>query len=311
MRVAVIDLGTNTFNLLIADFRDNSFVVLHSDEVPARLGEGGILKKVLTPEAMERGMKVLNQFRDEIKTHNVEKTLAFGTSALRNAQNAREFIERVKAETGIPVVKISGEEEAELIFEGVRTGIPLSDEPPDLIMDIGGGSVEFIICNKEVLLWKHSFDLGAGNLIEQFPLPDPVSPEYAEKLESFLDENLGPLWEAMKKHKPHRLIGSAGSFESLAAMCHPEFFAGREAATHYEFDVFSFETIYQILINSSAANRERVPGLPHFRVNMIVPASILINRVMSRGGLNRLFMTTFSMREGMVGVAAKTGAELR
>src|SRR6185312_9793738 len=145
-RVAVIDLGTNTFHLLIAERGVGEVNELVRCEVAVKLGEGGINQGLIQPAAFERGIEALRDFHSVILQHGVEQVRALATSALRNAANGREFIGRIKNETDIKIELIDGGAEAEFIFKGIKASECLSDRG-NLIVDIGGGSVEFIICN--------------------------------------------------------------------------------------------------------------------------------------------------------------------
>ncbi|MCC6689956.1 MAG: phosphatase, partial [Bacteroidia bacterium] len=161
MLVAVIDLGTNTFNLLIAELlAAGKYRILYNTKLPVKLGKGGINKNQLLPDAMERGINALNDYKNIIAQYNVAKTYAFATSAMREATNSNEFIKRIH-ELGISVDVISGDREAELIYKGVRLAIDIGEQHV-VVMDIGGGSTEFIIANNKQILWKKSFLLGVS-----------------------------------------------------------------------------------------------------------------------------------------------------
>jgi len=152
MKAAVIDLGTNTFHLIVAELSPAGVEVIYKTNVPVRLGEGRINENVIIPEAFERGIKTLNDFKQEIDRHGVTLVRAIATSAIRSAGNGVDFVAAASSRAGIEIEVISGEDEASYIFNGVKaTGIITA---PSLIMDIGGGSTEFIICNPDGQLWK-------------------------------------------------------------------------------------------------------------------------------------------------------------
>ncbi len=148
MLSAIIDLGTNTFHILIFDGEK----VIYKQSLAAKMGMGGINQGEITTEGIERSINVLKVFRENLDTFRVpnEKIFAFGTSALRSAKNREEVIEKIMQETQIPVKVIDGAEEASLIYDGVKQAV--SFEEVSMIVDIGGGSVEFIICNSERVL---------------------------------------------------------------------------------------------------------------------------------------------------------------
>ena len=154
MCVAVLDLGTNTFNLVIAgETEDKQPQIIYNTKLPVKLGEGGINKGYIAPEAFTRGILAIEKHFSTIQSHRVKKILAFGTSAIRTAQNGDAFLKRIKAITGIDVEIISGEREAELIYYGVRQTYSMNSGKY-LILDIGGGSNELIIADQQQIFWK-------------------------------------------------------------------------------------------------------------------------------------------------------------
>ena len=154
MRVAVIDLGTNTFNLLIADVdkQNKTFSKVFNEKIASKLGRGGINNRIIVPEAFQRGVEALTQQKQIIDTYNCEKVFAIATSAIRNAENGPDFVSTVKRKLGISIQVISGDEEAELIYKGNRLACDISQK--SVILDIGGGSNEFIIADSEKIYWN-------------------------------------------------------------------------------------------------------------------------------------------------------------
>ena len=146
--LAVIDLGTNTFQLIIAKEKEPGFEVLFQKSTPSRLGKGGINQGVITPEAVDRALCVLEDFKNELDAFELprQQILAFGTSAIRNAANKEELLDAIDTCLGLPVRIIDGDTEAHLIYLGVREAVSLGTAP-NLIMDIVGGSVEFVIAD--------------------------------------------------------------------------------------------------------------------------------------------------------------------
>jgi len=217
MTIAILDFGTNTFNLLIAERKERSFRVIHSSKQPVKLGRGGIQINRITPDAFERGFVAIHNHMETIKEHDVEEIRAFATSAIRNASNGQDFVDEVNRRFGFRVRVIPGEREAELIYKGVRQAIRFT-ETNVLILDIGGGSNEFIICNREGIIWKHSFELGMARILELFELSDPITHEEIGALESYFKQELQPLVEMVKKEKPRTLIGASGSFDTFYSL---------------------------------------------------------------------------------------------
>ncbi len=298
MRVAIIDLGTNTFNLLVAErAADGGLHILHSAERPVFLGKGGIEKGVIAEDAFARGMEALAAHREAALAHGAERILGFGTSALRNAHNAPDFVREALDRFSIAITVVPGGEEAALILDGVRQAVPFGDRP-HLVMDIGGGSIEFILATGSSLLWKQSFELGVTRLRERFPAPDPLPADAELRIATHLDEHLGPLWTVMEHHRPHTLIGSAGSFDTLSAMLAAD--TGRtlsddEASLAFPLD--AFDALKEHLLRLPADERAQLPGLPPHRVETIPYAMIAVERVLAQG-VRELCWSRYALKEG-------------
>ena len=298
MRVAIIDLGTNTFNLLVAERNANGALrMLHSEEVSVFLGKGGIEKGLIAPDAIERGLNALERYTAIAKELGAVRITGFGTSALRNARNASAFVSAAKERFGIDVQVIPGDEEAALILDGVRQAVTLTTKPM-LVMDIGGGSIEFMLATNKALMWKRSFELGVTRLRERFPGADPLSLEDQLRIGGHLDFHLEPLWAVMDRHWPTTLVGSAGSFDTLAAMV-----AGTEGRQLSEeemtlpFTHIAFDALKDRLMGMNRAERMLVPGLPEHRVDTIPYALIVVERVLMRG-ITDLRWSRYALKEG-------------
>ncbi len=156
---------------------------------------------------------MLKAFRLKLDEHQVKKVFAFGTSALRSAKNKEEVLDAFQREAGISVSIIDGLREAELIYAGVKKAVDI--EEVSLIVDIGGGSVEYILCNGEKVLWMQSFEMGGQRLLERFMKKDPLPQQEIPRMQSYFRETLLPLTNAIHQYQPKVLIGSSGSFDTL------------------------------------------------------------------------------------------------
>lgn len=301
MRVAVIDLGTNTFNLLIAETTgEGGFVTIYNEKLPVRLGEGGINSGIIIPAAYMRGLEAMDTYAEAIRQWRVDKKLAFATSAMRNSSNGPQFAEDVFHRCGIKINIISGDQEAEYIYEGVKQAIDFHDYN-SLIMDIGGGSTEFIIANKNGLLWKQSFEIGASRLLQRFNPSDPITTEQIEELTKFLEFALGPLHDAVAEFPVQELVGASGSFDSLAAMILARFYAGEEFdGTEFVFDIGQAEVIHKQLLSSTREQRLQIKGLVAMRVDMIVISSILVEFIIRDLGIEHMRMSSYALKEGVL-----------
>lgn len=301
-KIGVIDLGTNTFNLLVAEISDNQEAkYIHKEKMSVKIGEGGITKNTLQKPAVERAIASLKKYGSDLKKHNVQTVYALATSAVRSADNKNDFILRAWNEAKVYVNVVSGDEEAELIFDGVRQVVGGS-EHTQLIMDIGGGSTEFILCVGDHILWKKSFDLGAARLLERFKPSDPISQEELNRINRHLTTELLDLWEAANAHPPKELIGSSGSFDSYAEMItagspNDESLDGNFTST---IDLESYLQLHQKLIQSNREERVAMPGLIPMRVDMIVLASIMTHLVIDKLGLKQITQSAFALKEGVL-----------
>lgn len=302
MRIAVIDLGTNTFNILIVEIAsDKTYTILFQAKLPVKLGEGGINQNKIQPLPFQRGIDALKQHQKAIEKYDVQKVYAFATSAIRDASNGKEFVAKLKLETGYEVQIIDGDKEAEFIYYGVREAAKLSDET-SLIIDIGGGSTEFIIANKDKIFWKQSFLLGAARLLERFRPSDPITDEQIAEIRNYLKEQLAPLFKAIEQFPVKELIGSSGSFDSLAEMIAHRFYTPEilDGKTEYTFNLDDCEAVYNLLLKSTKAERLQMKGLVEMRVDMIVVSSIIVHFILSSFGIETMRLSTYSMKEGVL-----------
>ncbi|MDB5119702.1 MAG: exopolyphosphatase [Sphingobacteriales bacterium] len=301
-RIAILDLGTNTFHLLIADVLNGQVQQeILKDYRAVKLGEGGITKGFITTEAIHRGLDALKQFKEIIQKHHAVKIKAVATSAIRDAKNGKDFIELIFTELQIAIEVINGEREAELIYKGVRAAIKM-DQNPVLIMDIGGGSVEFIFANAAQLFWKKSYPVGAARLMEQFHKSDPISLEDISKINTYFDESLAELLNQLEHYKPATLIGSAGAFETFAELVTNEFNLPKENldASEYSFNQEQLEKIWNMILLSSHDQRSKMQGIIPLRVDMIVVATILTQYIQQKSGIKELKLSGYALREGVL-----------
>ena len=220
---------------------------------------------------------------------------------MRSANNSAEFIEAVYKETGICVEIISGELEAEYIYLGVRTALDMGDKN-SLVMDIGGGSVEFIIADKNNIKWSHSFDLGAARLLDKFKPTDPISREEIMLVENYLETNLQKLFIECKRYEPQTLIGSSGSFDTFAELIAYEYYSPKilKNKTEYIFNIEEYKNIHHIILTSQREDRAKMKGLTALRIDMIVLASIFVNLIIKKLNISEMKLSTHAMKEGIL-----------
>ena len=297
-KIAIIDLGTNTFHLLMAEYQDNDFREIETLKKGVKLGKGSMNSGILTTQAMERGIECLIQFRSICRDRGIEKTIALATSAIREAENGKEFVRKAEESCGIEIRIIDGKREAELIHKGVNRAVPYG-EGTDLILDIGGGSTEFILCHQDDLLFEKSYPLGATRIAENLSLKDPLKEKDVEQVESHLSEHLKDLTEACTQNPPQRLIGSSGAFETLKDITHLKFKQPVEnTALNCPIRKEDFEEINREIVFSPRDRRLLIPGLTPLRADLMPTGCIIADWVRRTYSIPEMLYSRYSMAEG-------------
>ena len=300
MRIAVIDLGTNTFNLLIAESEGKKIKTLHNEKISVKLGKGGIGDNVILPDAIERGLTALTAHNQAICNFQPEKVIALGTSALRTSKNSSEFIKLVKERLGINIEIISGNREAELIYLGVlQTLDKVSGN--FLILDIGGGSNEFILANKKEIIWKESFKLGMARLNEKFNPSDPIKPEEILSMTDYFRNELTSLFSTVEKFPVDSLVGAEGAFESFYNIINyrnNSSYRPEKNDLSKEINLEEYYRFHKLLLLTTNSDRMKMKGLEPYRVEMIVPASIFVNYILDKLEIKHVLISSHSMKEG-------------
>ena len=291
MRRAVIDLGTNTFNLLIADTQTRQIIFQTKEGVA--LGMGGINEKRLSPAAIQRAFEALQKFKVKCDALGVHAIRAIGTSAMRDATNAHELIEIVATELKISIEVITGLQEAELIYKGVALSHAFDD--PALIMDIGGGSTEFIVADFNGPLIAHSFDIGVSRLFQLFDYQDPLSMQDIARVENYLQEHCSKFFK-QKLHKV--LIGASGSFETFYELIAQAVFDPKGAAI--EVDIAHFKFMLDQIIASTQAARNANPHIIEIRKRMAPLAAIKTRWVLKVAQIEHIYISPNSLKEGVL-----------
>jgi len=272
MRVAVVDLGTNSTRLLVADVDDG-----HVDEVArrltiTRLGEGVDERRKLLPLPVARVRNVLSDYRRELEELGAERTLVLGTSAIRDADNGEAFLGEIEWSYGFTTRLLSGEEEGELTRRGVAGGREL--EPGTLVLDVGGGSTELIADG-----FRTSLDLGCVRLTERFLHSDP--PTRGE-----LEAAVRAVREALPDLEPTQAIGVAGTVTTLAALELGKYDPDRVHGHRISRE--AVESQLQRLASLPLAQRRELPGLEPERAPVIIAGAVIVREVLERYGLDGL-----------------------
>jgi exopolyphosphatase/guanosine-5'-triphosphate,3'-diphosphate pyrophosphatase len=258
-------------------------------------------------------MSALQGFSQALRTYQVlpERVIAIATSAFRNAKNTPQILADIQYQTGIAVKVISGEQEAAYIYKGVQRAIDFKNQNA-LIMDIGGGSVEFILANQTKIHWKQSYEIGAQRLYDKFMLTDPIKELDLQRMEFYLEAQLAELTKAFFAHTPQMFIGSAGTFDTLAEIHYIQS-QGTDRLSdftdnshelkqkHYEMDLDDFYSIYQRIVWQDRADRLLIPGMIELRVDMIVVSVSLLKFIIEKLEIDRIHISAYSLKEGVLG----------
>jgi exopolyphosphatase/guanosine-5'-triphosphate,3'-diphosphate pyrophosphatase len=300
VRAAIVDCGTNTFNLLVADLKETGPEILHTGKVPVKIGKGGINRSVILPDAMDRAIGALVQHAETIRRFGADKTLVFATSAARSASNKDELIQRAKKEAGLDMTIISGEREAELIYEGVRNSDALNAGNA-LIMDIGGGSCEFIFCSRDKLFDRFSFEIGVSRLIDRFAPEDPIREDQIAEMYRYLEITLQSMFEKTDMLNPLYLVGSSGTFDTFTEMLKAEKNIGSASPrSSFTYSTDDFTRLYHTILKSTLQERLLIPGMAPFRAEMITASVIAVKCIVDRYAFQKITSSAYSMKEGIL-----------
>ena len=297
-QIAIIDLGTNTCNLLIAEYHNKSYEILFQGKEVVKLGKSGIDKNCLAEDGLERAILAIQNHQERISRFGVSEIVIIATSAIREAINQDWFVQQIKADTGLDLQIISGEKEAGLIFKGVKLAFG-TIEDRSLILDIGGGSNEFILAEGNEPVWKQSFPLGMARVIEQLPPSDPITPREIQQINFYFESQLDLLWNRTKNIGITSLIGCSGAFDTLADLI-DQTEPGTKIRTKQGISIPDFIRIYELLIASTTSQRCGMKGLESLRIEMIVPSVIFIKLVIDRLKIQKIFQTDYALREGVL-----------
>ncbi len=299
-KVAVLDLGTNTFNLLLVKVTTSAYYIYRNEKIAVKLGKDGINQGIITKKAQQRAIIALEIYRNIIDSEGISKIYGYATSAFRTASNGQEFKVILENKTRFQITIITGNIEAEFIYNGVKKALDIGGNP-SLIMDIGGGSVEFIICNRDKIFWKKSFDIGAQRLLDWFHKIDPIPISEIEKLNTFLSDKLSLLKKQIEIYKPNCLIGSSGAFDTLSEMHQHDinlFISGGE--TELPLTIDGFNKSFQRVVSLNKKDRLEIPGMQELRVDMIVVAAFIVNFIIKSFQIKQIRVSAHSLKEGMI-----------
>lgn len=299
-RLAGIDIGTLTCRLLIADLpANNRLNELCSERRILRLGEGVDQSKRLKHEAVERVIHCLKDWRATIESYHVHAHVAVATSAVRDAANKQEFLNRVRSEAGFEVEILSGDEEARRTMLGIHSGLP-GDIKDVLALDIGGGSTEFILTLQGQSPVVRSIDIGVVRLSERLLHHDPPTRQEITEARAWIQRETTVVLAAMPQRAGLTFVGTAGTITSLAAMALqlPAYDAAR--IHNYRLALNTITDLEKHLLSRSKAARIGMPGLERNREDVIAAGAIILRTVMDILGERECLVSDRGLREGVL-----------
>ncbi|MDA0739919.1 MAG: Ppx/GppA phosphatase family protein [Nitrospirae bacterium] len=300
-KLAVVDIGTNSIHMVLADIEsDGSYKILDSFKDMTRLGDGTFQQKRLSEAAMARGLDVLGNLTTLARNKGFSKIVMTATSAVREAKNGGQFIEAVAQQTRVRVRVVTGQEEARLIYLGIRHSMELL-ETPSLMVDIGGGSVEIIAGTRERLIGAQSLKLGAIRLKDQFLAKAPPSKSKLREFYKTIDHDLREALDQLKLEAVDRIIASSGMAANLAEIVYLQR-TGRQIP-QINMSTISLKEIRLIedrLAASNLVKRMEIPGLDPRRVDTLLPATAVLRIVLELTGQKEVTISDKAIREGLI-----------
>ena len=284
MKIGTIDIGTNSMRLLIADYKNNKIENRKKYINITRIGQGVDDKGYITEEALERNLNALKEFADKCIEEKCEKVYCMGTSALRDSKNGQDFVNRAKELTNIDVKIICGEEESNLGFMGVLEGAGGDKSNYILVLDIGGGSTEFIVGNEDGIKFCKSENVGALRMTEKFITTDPISDEEFSKMSGFIEKTISSTLDKIKGMHVSKLVGIGGAITSLSAM-------------NQQLEVYSMEKVH----NSVVTKKDLEKILQNLKkMTLSDKKTIKLHIVMEKLEIEKIMISEYDNLEGLI-----------
>ncbi len=300
MRLVGVDIGTLTCRLLIADVPSGGRLIeVRSDRRILQLGEGVDQTKQLSRAAMDRVLQCLKEWRELIDAAQIDAVAVVATSAVRDAMNRDEFLDRVKREAGFEIELISGEEEARRTMLGIRSGLPhgMTDV---LALDIGGGSTEFILGRPGQPPIVRSIDIGVVRLCERLLYHDPPTDDEVRQAREWIARETRAAVAGMDNYQAATFVGTAGTITSLAAMAQKLSTYEPARIHNYQLQLATIQELEQTLLSRKRADRAGLPGLEKGREEVIAAGAIIIRTIMETLRMSTVLVSDLGLREGVL-----------
>lgn len=298
-KYAAIDIGTNSMRLLLANVEAGKIISRSKYINPTRIGSSVDKDKLISEEGMSRNIEALYNFTQKAKDFGAEKILVIATSAVRDATNGKEFIQRAYEKTGVNIEIISGEEEAALGYQGVAMGLK-SKAGKQVVIDIGGGSTEFILGEGNALKKTISLNVGAVRMTERCITTDPISKEQYEEMEVAIYEIVKEVVEETKKDSPNTIVGIGGTITTLAAL-HQQLDPYHMDKVHnYKLTLKDISTLKEKLLNLTVEEIKQLKGIHPKRADIIVAGVTILNVIMDNLNIYEITVSEYDNLEGLL-----------
>ena len=297
---AAIDVGTNTLRLLVAEaVGPDEFTILHEEQEITRLGEGLLPTRLLQDASRRRSLTVLRRFADLARSFKAVEVASVATSAVREARNREEFLAETARETGLALRVIDGREEARLTLLGVRHGLRLGLRRI-LVMDIGGGSTEFVLATGEAIEGIVSTGLGVVKLTEQYLVSDPPTAGELRRVEGVVGTRVDRLRRELPGLEEAQLVGTAGTVTTLAAIDLALVTYDRQKVQGHCLGLARVMELLDRLVALPLRERRAIPGLESGRADIILAGAAILAVSMERLGYHELRVSNDGLREGIL-----------
>jgi len=291
-KIAIIDIGTNTINLLMVNKYAKTYQVLHSERTGVGLGHGGLGNSTITATSFNKGVACLINYTKTCTDHNVQSIYAFGTSMLRQAKNAKTFISTVKRKTNIDIQILNGDEEADLIYNGIKLGYDFHEK--SVVMDIGGGSTEFILADKNGLIDKISLNIGVSRINQLFNFDKTLSSYDITSIESFLNTKIG---DQLNSYHANQLIGASGSFKTFFELTTKKKY---DTTLFQKIDITVISKTLESIIQSSYQERLNNPYILPLRSELLAISAVKTRWILNKLKCKEVIVSPNSIKEGMI-----------
>ena len=298
MRLGAIDIGTNSMRLLIADYIDGKFYNRQKFVNTTRIGQDVDREGYISKDAINRNIDALKEFVDKSRQENCEYIYAIGTSALRDSKNKEEFLKLAKEEANIEVEIIDGKKEANLGFLGVLQGLEEKDNI--LVIDIGGGSTEFIVGNKEGIIFSKSENVGALRMTEKFLKLDPIDEIEFQNMEKFIQNNIEDTINNIKNNTISKIVGIGGTITTLCAMNQELEVYDMDKIHNSKIYIKELENILQKIKKMTINDKRRLKGLQPKRADIITAGVGILDKIMKNMEFDKIIVSEFDNLEGLI-----------